>query len=51
MELIYPSHSDVLGSYDGPLGGGCLPYSGKTHAKQLWLTDHMHNWRADASNR
>ena len=27
VSLIYPSHSDVLSSYDGLQGGGCLPYS------------------------
>ena len=27
VSLIYPSHSDVLSSYDGLEGGGCLPYS------------------------
>ena len=51
MELIYPSHSDVMSSYDGPLGGGCLPYRQQTHSKQPWLIDHMFNWRAAASNR
>jgi len=51
VSLVYPSHSDVLGSYDGPLGGGCLPYSGQTAAKQPWLVDHMNHWQAEASNR
>jgi len=51
VSVVYPSHSDVLGSYDGPLGGGCLPYSGQTAAKQPWLVDHMNHWRAEASNR
>ena len=27
VSLIYPSHADVLSSYDGLEGGGCLPYS------------------------
>ncbi|XP_023331036.1 probable tyrosyl-DNA phosphodiesterase [Eurytemora carolleeae] len=51
MELIYPSHNDVMSSYDGPLGGGCLPYRQQTHSKQPWLIDHMYNWRAAASDR
>jgi len=51
VSVVYPSHSDVLASYDGPLGGGCLPYSGRTAAKQPWLVDHMHHWRAEASSR
>jgi len=51
VELVYPSHQDVMSSYDGPLGGGCLPYSAKTHAKQPWLIDFLHNWRGEASLR
>ena len=51
VSVVYPSHNDVLSSYDGPLGGGCLPYSGQTAAKQPWLVDHMNHWRAEASNR
>ena len=37
VSLVYPSHEDVLGSYDGLLGGGCLPYSRATAVKQPWL--------------
>lgn len=51
VSVVYPSHSDVLASYDGPLGGGCLPYSGQTAAKQPWLVDHLNHWQAEASNR
>ena len=51
VSLIYPSHGDVLSSYDGLLGGGCLPYSRATAVKQPWLQDHLHRWRADASER
>ena len=51
VSLVYPSHSDVLASYDGLLGGGCLPYSKATAVKQPWLQDHFHNWRAEASDR
>eukprot|EP00088_Acartia_fossae_P012403 TRINITY_DN16392_c0_g1_i6.p1 TRINITY_DN16392_c0_g1~~TRINITY_DN16392_c0_g1_i6.p1 ORF type:complete len:592 (+),score=114.72 TRINITY_DN16392_c0_g1_i6:30-1778(+) len=51
VELIYPSHEDVLNSYDGVLGGGCLPYSRQTHTKQPWLWDHMYRWKAEASLR
>jgi len=49
--VMYPSHNDVLGSYDGPLGGGCLPYSSQTASKQPWLIDHLVHWRAEASYR
>ncbi len=51
VELVYPSHDDVINSYDGPLGGGCLPYSRQTHSKQPWLWDHMYRWKADSSER
>merc|ERR1712059_84416 len=51
LRLIYPSRNDVLASYDGVLGGGCLPYSGNTAAKQPWLERFCHHWRADASCR
>ena len=35
VKLVYPARSDVLASYDGVLGGGCLPYSRATHLKQV----------------
>ena len=37
LSLIYPSHADVLSSYNGALGGACLPYSRATASKQPWL--------------
>ena len=51
VSLLYPTHQDVLSSYDGPLGGGCLPYSRATASKQPWLHDHLCCWRAAASER
>jgi len=51
MQLVYPSHEDVMASYDGALGGGCLPYSKSTNTKQPWLWDHMYRWKAEASSR
>ena len=51
VQLIYPSHGDVAASYDGVLGGGCLPYSRATAAKQPWLQGHLARWRAEASGR
>ncbi|XP_065580410.1 probable tyrosyl-DNA phosphodiesterase isoform X2 [Artemia franciscana] len=41
VELIYPSYSDVKSSLHGLAGGGCLPYSRKTHSNQTWLTDYL----------
>ena len=40
-----------MASYDGALGGGCLPYSKSTNTKQPWLWDHMYRWKAEASSR
>jgi tyrosyl-DNA phosphodiesterase-1 len=37
VRFIYPSLQDVLQSYDGRVGGGCLPYSRLTAQKQPWL--------------
>jgi tyrosyl-DNA phosphodiesterase-1 len=48
---VYPSLSDVQGSHDGMLGGGCLPYSRMTHTKQLWLQEFLHRWRAEKRHR
>lgn len=51
ISVVYPSKSNVLGSYYGPNGGGCLPYSKAAHEKQTWLKDYLHVWRADDLNR
>ncbi|KAF5302230.1 hypothetical protein FQA39_LY10269 [Lamprigera yunnana] len=51
ISFIYPSLSNVLGSYYGPKGGGCLPYSKISHEKQTWLKDYLHVWKADHLNR
>ena len=42
LALVYPSLEDVLNSYDGRAGGGCLPYSKRTAEKQLWLGEMLH---------
>ncbi|CRL07226.1 CLUMA_CG020207, isoform A [Clunio marinus] len=51
VKFIYPSLTNVLMSHDGIAGGGCLPYDGRTHAKQLWLNEHLYQWRASTRNR
>jgi len=51
LALVYPSYEDVLNSYDGRAGGGCLPYSKRTAEKQLWLGEMLHRWRAESSHR
>ncbi|KAF6200302.1 hypothetical protein GE061_006605 [Apolygus lucorum] len=47
VKLVYPTFDNIVGSYDGILGGGCLPYSTKTHDKQKWLTSFMCHWKSD----
>lgn len=51
IKLIYPSLNNVLSSHDGIAGGGCLPYDGKTHEKQTWLKEHLHQWKASSRKR
>ncbi len=51
MSVIYPSKKDVMGSYDSIAGGGCLPYSMKTHQKQPWLEEFLHHWRCSSRDR
>lgn len=51
MKLIYPSLNNVISSHDGMAGGGCLPYDGKVHDKQRWLSDHLYQWKASSRNR
>lgn len=41
LQLIYPSEKNVLASYKGPQGGGCLPYSKAYHNKQKWLENYL----------
>lgn len=38
---IFPSYANVRASHDGLLGGGGLPYSRATDAKQPWLKQHL----------
>ncbi len=51
LSVVYPSKQDVLGSYDGLMGGGCLPYSMRTHEKQRWLERHLRRWRSVSRHR
>lgn len=51
VKLIYPSLNNVISSHDGMAGGGCLPYDGKVHDKQRWLSDHLYQWKASSRNR
>ena len=51
VKLIYPSLNNVLSSHDGMAGGGCLPYDGKTHEKQLWLNEYLYQWKSSSRDR
>ncbi|XP_075217097.1 tyrosyl-DNA phosphodiesterase glaikit [Lycorma delicatula] len=51
INVIYPSFEDVAASHDGLLGGACLPYSRKTHQKQLWLHNYLNEWKSDKRYR
>ena len=51
MYVVYPSKRDVFRSHDGVFGGGCLPYAGKTAAKQPWLEPMLRRWRSAARQR
>ncbi len=51
VSVVYPSKSDVFQSHDGLLGGGCLPYSRRTHEKQIWLEKYFCRWRAHSTHR
>ncbi|GMR48242.1 hypothetical protein PMAYCL1PPCAC_18437, partial [Pristionchus mayeri] len=45
--MIYPTKDDVMGSIDGKLSGGSLPYSKRTAERQEWLLKNMCKWRAE----
>lgn len=51
VKFIYPSLNNVISSYDGLAGGGCLPYNGATHEKQRWLNEFLYQWKASSRNR
>nr|CAD7194536.1 unnamed protein product [Timema douglasi] len=51
FKVIYPSFRNVASSIDGLLGGGCLPYSMKTHTKQAWFTKYLHEWKSSKRHR
>lgn len=51
LNVVFPSKRNVLSSYHGENGGGCLPYSRSVHEKQKWLETYLHEWRADTTGR
>lgn len=51
VRIIYPSFNNVIQSHGGLIGGGCLPYGNQVHQKQLWLVDHLYQWKASIRHR
>lgn len=51
IRIIYPTSENVLRSYDGRFGGGCLLYDSVRHQQQTWLQNHLYQWRAAVSYR
>lgn len=51
LKLIYPSFNNVMGSHDGVMGGGCLPYGNQVHQKQVWLQNFLYQWKANGRFR
>lgn len=51
FKVIYPSLQNVKNSHDDLLGGGCLPYSRRTHEKQTWLRKFLFEWKSNARHR
>lgn len=41
LSVVYPTVDNVMTSYFGAEGGGCLPYAKNIHEKQLWLKDYL----------
>lgn len=41
IHILFPTKTNVINSYKGVNGGGCLPYSKSTHEKQLWLEAYL----------
>jgi tyrosyl-DNA phosphodiesterase 1 len=48
IRLIYPSLQNVRNSHDGILGGGCLPYHQAAQSRQLWLNQHLYQWKCES---
>ncbi|XP_014678998.1 PREDICTED: tyrosyl-DNA phosphodiesterase 1-like [Priapulus caudatus] len=51
LKLVFPCVEDVRTSLEGYAAGGALPYSVKTAAKQPWMHNLFHRWRADGRGR
>ncbi|CAI8048387.1 Tyrosyl-DNA phosphodiesterase 1 [Geodia barretti] len=51
LKLIFPSVENVRTSLEGYMAGGSIPYAANTAAKQPYLRDFLHQWRAEETGR
>ncbi|XP_022709235.1 tyrosyl-DNA phosphodiesterase 1-like isoform X1 [Varroa jacobsoni] len=51
IQALYPTIEEVRKSFEGYEAGRSLPYSGKVHMKQRWLSKWLHRWKADQVGR
>lgn len=41
LNVVFSSKNNVIGSYYGEKGAGCLPYREEIHNKQKWLENYL----------
>ncbi|XP_011315263.1 probable tyrosyl-DNA phosphodiesterase [Fopius arisanus] len=46
FQFIYPTVENYKQSFDMRVGSCCLPYSNQLNAKQTWLSNYSHQWKA-----
>lgn len=51
IRIVYPTMRNVQNCYGGVPGADCLPYRRQAHEGQLWLKNHLYQWRADCRHR
>lgn len=51
IRIIYPSLKNVQNCYGGVLGADCVAYQRDYYESQLWLNNHLYQWRADCRHR
>ncbi|XP_012288196.1 probable tyrosyl-DNA phosphodiesterase [Orussus abietinus] len=51
FHFVYPTINNYKQSFDMRNGSCCLPYSIKTHQKQLWLKSYLYQWKGNKTSR
>jgi tyrosyl-DNA phosphodiesterase-1 len=51
LKLVFPSVENVRCSLEGYMAGGSIPYASQTAAKQPYLRDYLHQWKAEGTGR